>query len=224
MQMQQPRLPTEVQGEVVFIDSIEYSVPKPWTGKRVAVPPDTTARLQLIPQDLTFNRTEIYLRNEAIEPLKAMAEAARNDNVILQVDSGYRSVRYQRVIFRQFLEKGQNFKNISRYVAPPGYSEHSLGTVVDFFPSSHSFSKSKAYPWLRKHAGSFGFHEALPRHSKDKKPWEPWHWKYTVQPKTEEIVPLGQPIQASGKKIPAPVATVQPAQSTPPETSGVDHR
>lgn len=63
VQMQQPRLPTQVQGEVVFIDNIEFPVPKPWTGNKVAVPPETTARLQLIPQDLTFNRTEIYLRN-----------------------------------------------------------------------------------------------------------------------------------------------------------------
>ena len=167
-----------VGGEVVRIDEIDYPVPRPWAGNRVSVPADTVANLQLIPQELTLNRTKIHLRNEAIEPLRAMAAAAAAAGVSLLIDSGYRSDRYQRIIFRQFMEKGQTFTNIARYVAPPGYSEHALGTVVDFHPSGRGFSASAAYRWLREHANSFGFHETLPRNGRHHFPWEPWHWKF----------------------------------------------
>ena len=169
--------------EVVRIDGREFVVSKPWAGHRVVVPADTVAKLQLIPPDLTCNRTKIHLRNEAIEPLKAMAAAAREDKVVLLVDSGFRSVRYQRQIIRQFLEKGGRFEHITRNIAPPGYSEHALGTVVDFAPSSRGFANSKAYAWLKRHAAEFGFHEDMPRSRRGGMPWEPWHWKY--QPDSE---------------------------------------
>ena len=174
--------------EMVHIDGQDFIVPKPWAGNRVAVPADTVANLQLIPPDLTYNQTIIHLRNEAIEPLKAMAAAARKDDIVLLVDSGYRSIRYQRQIVRQFLEKGRTFKQISRYIAPPGYSEHALGTVVDFAPSNQEFARSKAYAWLKRHAETFGFHETMPRTRRGGVPWEPWHWKY--RPPVEGGAPL----------------------------------
>ena len=194
--------PLPSTGEVVRIDDIDYPVPRPWTGNRVSVPEDTTANLQMIPQELTLNRTEIFLHNEAIEPLRAMAAAAAEAGVLLLVDSGYRSARYQRVIFRQFLEKGQRFENIARYVAPPGYSEHALGTVVDFHPSGRGFARSDAYRWLREHAATYGFHETLPRHGRHHFPWEPWHWKF--QSDAADDLPRLAPHTV--KRRPAPLA------------------
>ena len=174
-------------GETVVIDEVIYPIPAPWAGKKIKIPEDTVSNLQKLPLELTLNQTEIYLRREVVEPLKAMATAAKEENIILLVDSGYRSARYQRVIYRQFLEKGQNFRAIARYIAPPGYSEHMLGTVIDFVPSSHGFAKTETYRWLKQHAAAFGFYEAFPRHGREKKPWEPWHWKYRLE------IPPAQP-------------------------------
>ena len=204
--------PLPYTGEVVRIDEVDYPVPRPWTGNMVRVPEDTVPSLQMIPQELTLNRTEIYLRNEAIEPLRAMSAAAAEAGVQLLVDSGYRSARYQRVIFRQFLEKGQRFENIARYVAPPGYSEHALGTVVDFHPSGRGFAASDAYRWLKQHAGAYGFHETLPRHNRHHFPWEPWHWKF--QAVTADKLPQLAPHTV--KRRPAPLAALPAPAVTRP--------
>ena len=197
--IQEEPIPAEPSAdETVVIDAVIYLVPLPWKGKKVVPPADTVPNLQKIPLDLTLNQTEIHLRREMIEPLKAMAAAAKEDGVSLLVDSGYRSVRYQRTIYRQFLEKGRSFQSIARYIAPPGYSEHVLGTVVDFVPSSHGFAKTATYSWLKQHAAKFGFYEALPRHSRAKKPWEPWHWKYRL----ESTPPLSAPATTVVQEIP----------------------
>lgn len=197
-------------GEVVRIDETDYPVPPPWAGNMVSVPENTTANLQMIPQELTLNRTEIYLHNEAVEPLRAMAAAAAEEGVLLLVDSGYRSARYQRIIFSQFLEKGNHFKTIARSVAPPGYSEHALGTVVDFHPSGRGFGQSDTYRWLRKHANDYGFHETLPRHSRQQFPWEPWHWKFQTLAEDNPPRLVPQNIKRRTELLPAivPIPTV----------------
>jgi D-alanyl-D-alanine carboxypeptidase len=177
---QQPDADNKAIQEMVVIDTVKYPVPAPWAGNKLTPPADTIAHLQQIPKELTLNQTEIYLRNEAIEPLKALAALARKDNVALLVDSAYRSARYQRTIFRQFLERGLSFDNIARKVAPPGYSEHMLGTVVDFHPSNGAFAQSAAYRWLRRHAAEYGFSETYSRHNHKNQPWEPWHWKFAL--------------------------------------------
>jgi D-alanyl-D-alanine carboxypeptidase len=76
------------------------------------------------------------------------------------------------------MAEGREFNDIVRYVAPPGYSEHALGTVVDFTPSNWRFAGTPAYNWLKNNAGRFGFFETLPESSKRETPWEAWHWKY----------------------------------------------
>ena len=208
--------------EVVMIDAQEYAIPKPWAGNKVAVPADTVTSLQLIPPELTLNQSEIHLRNEVIEPLKAMAEAARKDKVTLVVDSGYRSARYQRQLFRQFLEKGQKFQHISRYIAPPGYSEHSLGTVIDFAPSSHGFAKSRAYTWLKRHAATFGFYEAMPRDRRSGMPWEPWHWKFRLPPTQPKPAPTPVPLPEA--EPPAEPDVAAAADATPSQRTIISIR
>lgn len=200
--------------ETVVIDEVVYSVPAPWAGGKVHLPADTVSNLQKLPLDLTFNQTEIYLRREVVEPLKAMAMAAKEANIILLVDSGYRSARYQREIYRQFLEKGRSFRVIARYIAPPGYSEHMLGTVIDFVPSSHGFAKTGTYRWLKQHAAAFGFYEAFPRHGREKKPWEPWHWKYRLTIPSPQPAPPPPATPPPAERYAAPAAGQQ--VSTPP--------
>ena len=208
--------------EVVMIDAREFVVPKPWAGNKVAVPADTVTSLQMIPPELTLNQSEIHLRNEVIEPLKAMAAAAKKDKITLVVDSAYRSGRYQRQIFRQFLEKGQRFEHISRHIAPPGYSEHSLGTVVDFAPSSHGFAKTRAYTWLKKHAATYGFYETMPRDRRGSAPWEPWHWKFRLSPAQPKPAPTPVPLpEAEPPAEPAGAAVTEVADAAPPQRTSI---
>jgi hypothetical protein len=206
--------------ETVVIDGGNYPVPSPWAGNKVRASETTLARLRPIPRELTYNRTEIYLHEKALAPLKAMASAAETEGIALVVHSGYRSAGYQRTIIERFMAGGRTFDDIVRYVAPPGYSEHMLGTVVDFYPSNWTFIDAEAYQWLRRHAADYGFIETYHQNNHTGHPWEPWHWKYEPAPGVP-ILYSDAPIK-KGRAEPeasAPKPSVRPV--TPAEESTV---
>ncbi|WP_456473255.1 M15 family metallopeptidase, partial [Desulfolithobacter sp.] len=167
----------EPPAETVVIDGRSYAVPTAWLGQKIEKPGPTPAELARVPTHLVHDGGTIYLAKTARDALVTMAEAARKDDVLLTIDSGYRSTWYQKKIFARQLAKGKTFAEIARFVAPPGYSEHRLGKAVDFSPSNWRFADTPQYQWLRQHAAFFGFTETYsknnPRH-----PWEPWHWRF----------------------------------------------
>ena len=168
----------ENREEFVEIESIRYPVPEPWAGYRVEAKPLRPPALVKIPVQYTENGSSLYLLEEACSALVAMASDAEQEGVALRADSSYRSAWYQKKIFVRLMKEGRSFEDVARYVAPPGYSEHALGTVVDFSPSNWRFAKTPAYAWLKKHASRYGFYETLPQSPKRKTPWEAWHWRY----------------------------------------------
>ncbi len=175
--------------ETVIINDTEYAVPLSWRGHKITMPDLTFPAVELLPTELTKNGSKIYLLKKAHDALVAMTNKAKQDNIILFVKSGYRSARYQNVIFQRLMKKGRAFEDIARFIAPPGYSEHMLGTAVDFCPSDWRFANSSEYLWLKQHAGEFGFTETFPEQRYNNKPWEPWHWRY--RDNTEELLPTG---------------------------------
>lgn len=164
--------------EFVEIEAVRYTVPEPWAGYRVKAKPLSPPALVKIPVQYTENGSSLYLLEEACSALVVMAADAEKDGIALRVDSSYRSAWYQKKIFVRLMEEGRSFEDVVRYVAPPGYSEHALGTVVDFSPSNWRFAKTPAYSWLKEHASRYGFYETLPQYPKRKTPWEAWHWRY----------------------------------------------
>ncbi|PIE58347.1 MAG: hypothetical protein CSA33_03940 [Desulfobulbus propionicus] len=164
--------------DIVRINGVTYPVPEQWRGKKIAAPIFTHGDLERIPRELTYKRTALYLLPEANLALQEMARAAAADGVLLQVHSSYRSAWYQRKIFVRMLAQGRSFDDIVRYVAPPSFSEHMLGTVVDFYPSNWTFADSAAYSWLKKHARLYHFFESYPQHQPENMPWEAWHWRW----------------------------------------------
>ncbi len=168
----------EVQEEIVVISDVRYPVPPPWQGHKLDAPSLTVPPLMKIPVNLTENESKLYLLKDACLALIAMADEAEKENVHFQIDSSYRSSWYQKKIFMRMMREGREFEDIIRYVAPPGYSEHALGTVVDFTPSNWRFAGTSTYTWLQMHAKKYGFFETLPQYPKRKTPWEAWHWQY----------------------------------------------
>ena len=113
-----------------------------------------------------------------------MAKAAKKDSIYLTVDSGFRSIRYQKKIIAKYLGKGISFGSIMNSVAPPGYSEHMLGTALDFVPSDRSFDKTDSYKWLNENAWLFGFKQTYTNSINSLN--EPWHWNYIPKKKKDE--------------------------------------
>lgn len=174
------------QPETFEIDGTTYLIPKPWTGNRVAAPSPAAIEFRMIPQAHTHDRTKIYIEKNARDALQVLLDAAKEEGVYLTVNSGFRSYNYQMRIFTRMMQEGRSYEDMIRYVAPPGYSQHALGTAVDFYPSNWEFAELPTYVWLQDNAWKYGFKETYPRINESGFPWEAWHWNYTGQEHTAE--------------------------------------
>lgn len=165
--------------EKIKIDDIEYPVPHRWCGKKLdkSFLADSK-KLARVPLEISADSFKIYVTPKTKKALVTMAEAAKKDSIELIVDSGFRSIWYQKQIIRRRLEAGENYEKLITYVAPPGYSEHHTGRAVDFVPSEARFVFTDAYKWLKSHAAEFGFYETYPKDTSGTTPWESWHWVF----------------------------------------------
>jgi len=121
----------------------------------------------------------MMLRKPAREALARMAEAARKDGITLVVSSAYRSYEYQKTVFeRNVKEMGKT--KAERVSAPPGMSQHQLGTAIDFGSITDAFAETAASKWLAAHASTFGFSLSFPKNMEDVTGyrWESWHYRY----------------------------------------------
>ncbi|MCL2478328.1 MAG: M15 family metallopeptidase, partial [Treponema sp.] len=115
----------------------------------------------------------------AADSLQVMAAAARSDGVILEAASAFRSYDYQAEVYsRNVRELGQQAAD--RESAKPGYSQHQLGLVVDFYPIDDSFAQTAASLWLQKNAAQFGWSLSFPEGLEDITGYrqESWHYRY----------------------------------------------
>lgn len=164
--------------ETVVIGGKVYKVPDQWQGRKIIAPSLSFPALTRIPESLSYKQSKLFMLDAANQALQEMAEGADEDQVQLLVHSAYRSLWYQRKIFMRRFEKGKSFEEVVRFVAPPGYSEHALGTVVDFYPSDWRFAGTPAYAWLKKNAERYHFFESYPEHGEPGSAWEAWHWRW----------------------------------------------
>jgi D-alanyl-D-alanine carboxypeptidase len=70
----------------------------------------------------------------------------------------------------------------NQFSADQGYSEHQLGTTVDFTTSSvgatfSGFEDTESYRWLRDEAHRYGFVLSYPPNNSYYQ-FEPWHWRF----------------------------------------------
>ena len=125
------------------------------------------------------NRTSKETNDAYIE----MAKAAKKDNIILLVNSSYRTYERQEQIYKEFYySKGISYADA--YAARAGYSEHQTGLAIDIFTSGRSttsdFEESDAFKWLSVNAHKYGF---ILRYPKGKEyltgyNYESWHYRY----------------------------------------------
>lgn len=116
-----------------------------------------------------------------LERLLADATAAGID---IRVLSAYRSFTTQASLKSSYAVtygKGAN-----AFSADQGYSEHQLGTTVDFTTAASKgtlpgFDKTDAYAWLTEHAHEYGFILSYPK-GNTYYIYEPWHWRYVGIP------------------------------------------
>ncbi len=166
--------------ETITIDSVVYPVGESWCGRLIdSAEIAEASSLVPLPDELTFEDYSIYVLPETMEAFVTMAEAAKEDSVLLIADSGWRSFSFQSRIIKRRLQRGDKMETILLSVAPPGYSEHHTGRALDLCPSEARFAHTDIYKWLKENAGQFGFIESLPKHDSNLIHWEAWHIYYT---------------------------------------------
>ena len=146
--------------------------------------------LAKVDEKYVYNPKENYLIHSKTWPfLQVMMSSAATDGVDLKIISAYRSFNEQNTIkssYRMVYGSGAN-----QFSADQGYSEHQLGTTVDFTTSSagasfSGFEKSAAYKWLLQNAHQYGFTLSYPENN-DYYQFEPWHWRFVGRDLAEKL-------------------------------------
>lgn len=140
------------------------------------------ARLSEIPKEYTYFEDRTMQLIPEVQPfLKRLMDRAKRDGVDLFVYSAFRSFDTQEAIKGQYtVTYGAGTAN--QFSADQGYSEHQLGTTVDFMTtgiggSLDAFGTTKAYEWLTKNAYRYGFVLSYPQ-GNQYYIYEPWHWRF----------------------------------------------
>jgi len=113
--------------------------------------------------------------------LENMIRVAQAESVPLLILSAYRSFSTQAVLKSQYkVVYGTTAAN--KFSADQGYSEHQLGSTVDFTTPKggevlEGFDKTVSYTWLVNNAHRYGFLLSYPKGNAFYK-FEPWHWRY----------------------------------------------
>jgi D-alanyl-D-alanine carboxypeptidase len=128
---------------------------------------------------LEMSRT-ILIHDRVLPFVQQMLQAAASNNITILVDSGYRSFETQKTLkssYRVTYGSGAN-----SFSADQGYSEHQLGTALDFTTRAvggelTGYEKTTAYSWMVQNAYKYGFSLSFPPNNKYYI-YEPWHWRF----------------------------------------------
>ena len=141
------------------------------------------------------------VRQIILADLKGMLDAAAVDGVELAPISAYRSPEEQAAAFESSvwraigraggtIDRAEAEARAARFVAPPGHSQHQLGTAVDFssweigYAVQPRFDETAASRWLAARGWEFGFVQPYPRDKEARTgyAYEPWHWRWIGRP------------------------------------------
>jgi D-alanyl-D-alanine carboxypeptidase len=123
----------------------------------------------------------VQVTTEIASHLQQMLDAASSEGLKLQVISAYRSFGTQAILKSSYsVTYGAGTAN--KFSADQGYSEHQLGTTIDFTTPTIGakfvgFEKTAEYKWLIENSYKYGF--TLSYHQNNKYyVFEPWHFRF----------------------------------------------
>jgi zinc D-Ala-D-Ala carboxypeptidase len=146
-------------------------------------PADLVPLADYFPPDVTLGFPN-SVRQVIIPSLQQLIADMQAAGLAPTLISGYRSYAAQSIAWTKWLDReGDRGALLS---APPGRSEHQLGTTVDFGSPElenefHTyFYKTGEGLWLAEHAHKYGFSLSYPRRALDLTGfyYEPWHFRY----------------------------------------------
>lgn len=140
------------------------------------------ASLAAVPKEYLYSPDrDVEVHTQILPFLEALMSSARDDGMDLQIISAYRSFGTQEELKNHYsVTYGEGTAN--QFSAEQGYSEHQLGTAVDFTTSDvgahfSGFEHTPEYVWLQENAHIFGFTLSYPENNSYYQ-FEPWHWRF----------------------------------------------
>ena len=133
------------------------------------------------------------LHSKVIPYFNDMVADAKADGVDLWVVSAYRSFETQAQLKGAYTTTYGSGANT--FSADQGYSEHQLGTTIDFTTKGlggglSGFQGTPAYEWLQSHAHEYGFVLSYPE-ANSYYVFEPWHWRYVGKDLADDMHDAG---------------------------------
>ena len=122
--------------------------------------------------------------------LEDLLADAQDDGIDLLVTSAYRPFGQQASLNQRYTRTFGEGAN--QFSAQQGYSEHQLGTAVDFTTPNvngqltQEFANTKAFAWLQDNAYKYGFILSYPRGNQFYI-FEPWHWRFVGEKLAEDL-------------------------------------
>jgi D-alanyl-D-alanine carboxypeptidase len=197
------------------------------------------------PPDLVSVRTagltgSGYVREVAIDDLRAMAKAAAKNGTPIGSWSAYRSYSQQVALFNGYV-KAYGYDNAIEFSHRPGHSEHQLGLAIDFMASGANgmlSGSSATGKWMAKNSWKYGWVLSYPPSKTDPSHlwnetvcfrYEPWHYRYLGREMAAKVHASGLTIReylwtnftmvdpTTGQPIPS--ASPSPTPSPSPQVS-----
>lgn len=141
--------------------------------------------LQKVPKTDLQEIDGALLQHKLAESWSQLRDQAAKEGITLKIESGMRTVDEQRQLFLERLGTATSDAQINQVLsmtAPPGYSRHHSGYVIDIADESAAvFEYSGGYKWLSKDdflvAKKLGVIPSYPNGAKNQGP-EPEAWEY----------------------------------------------
>lgn len=140
------------------------------------------AQLSSLEPQYLYEEGRTQLIHTGVLPrLMAMIAAAKQDGITMEIVSAYRSF-YDQATVKDGYKVVYGAGTANQFSADQGYSEHQLGTAVDFTTTGMQsiltgFEKTAAYAWLTANAHKNGFVLSYPSGNSYYQ-FEPWHWRF----------------------------------------------
>lgn len=133
-------------------------------------------------------------------PLKNMLKDSTEASLSIKVLSAYRSHEKQNRLFSWYKKR---FRDVERFSAEAGHSEHQLGTTIDFgvgnpaIDFKEAFANTPEGKWLHGNAWRYGFMMSYPEGYEEVTGYiyEPWHYRYIGREAAREARQLGLTLQ-----------------------------
>lgn len=153
-------------------------------------------RLAQIEPQFTYDEKRIEKISTQVLPyLEDLLNEAKDDGVDLFVKSAFRSFNEQSALKSAYtVTYGAGSANA--FSADQGYSEHQLGTTLDFISigqggNLNGFEKTAAYEWLKNNAYKYGFVLSYPPNNAHYI-FEPWHWRFVGTKLADDLQDRGK--------------------------------